>query len=252
MRRITTAVAFAIALAACSGGTSVTEQLFGQWEVSGIADDSGAVQPTIEETFLTATITDDDVSGTAGCNGYGGAATVNGSDVSFGPFASTLMACMEPVGVMAQEQEYLTMLQAVDTWEGTEEGVDLNVDGAAAIKLVPLDTDLVGTSWNVTAVNNQTGGVQSVVAGSDPTLVFDDESVVTGTTGCNNFFGEYATDGESIEFSQLAMTEIFCEDTADQEVWMLAALEGATTYRTDSQSLELFDAEGSRLLTAGR
>lgn len=240
-----------LSASACASGSSVADTLVGQWDVIAIADDSGDLAPPVDGTSLTANITDTDINGSSGCNNYMGAAVIEGSSVSFGPLAGTLMACLE-TQVMEQEQEFLVLLQSIDSWEGTSEGIDLQIDGNAAIQLVETDTNLAGSSWEVIAVNNQSGGVQSVVSDSDPTLAFDEDSGVSGNTGCNDFFGIYSTEGDAIEFSGLGATERYCEDTADQEVWMMAALADATTYSIDAQTLELFDKTGSRLLTANR
>jgi len=242
----------ALSATACSSGSSTSDTLVGQWDVTAIADSFGDLAPPVEAATLTANITDTEINGSSGCNNYMGAAVIDGSSVSFGPFAGTLMACADQA-VMDQEQAFLTLLQTADSWEGTSEGVDLKTDGNTVVQLVAADTSLAGSSWSVVAMNNQSGGVQSVVIDSEPTLTFDEESSgVTGSTGCNDFSGNYSTDGDSIEFGDLAITQMFCEDTADQEVWMMAALADATTYTVDSQTLELFDETGSRLLTATR
>jgi len=242
----------ALSATACSSGSSTSDTLVGQWDVTAIADSFGDLAPPVEAATLTANITDTEINGSSGCNNYMGAAVIDGSSVSFGPFAGTLMACADQA-VMDQEQAFLTLLQTADSWEGTSEGVDLKTDGNTVVQLVAADTSLAGSSWSVVAVNNQSGGVQSVVIDSEPTLTFDEESSgVTGSTGCNDFSGNYSTDSDSIEFGDLAITQMFCEDTADQEVWMMAALADATTYTVDSQTLELFDETGSRLLTATR
>ena len=58
------------------------------------------------------------VKGSAGCNSYFGSYEVEGNKLSIpGPIAVTEMACMEPEGVMDQEQEYLTILQNAETYE---------------------------------------------------------------------------------------------------------------------------------------
>jgi len=251
MKIVALLAVFALTAAACSSGSSEPDTLTGQWDVAALINDSLALAVPVEGSSLTATITDTEINGSSGCNSYMGAASIDGSAVSFGPLAGTLMACAEPE-VMDQEQVFVTLLQSADEWEATSDGVDLKVEGATVIQLVATDTSLADTAWDVTAVNNQSGGVQSVVVGSAPTLIFDEESGVTGSTGCNNFFGSYSTDGDTIEFSGLGSTEMFCADTADQETWMLAALDEATTYAVDSQTLELFNSEGSRLLSANR
>jgi heat shock protein HslJ len=239
----------ALSAAACSSGSS-SDTVIGQWDVVGIADSSGTLAPPVDGTSPTANITDTEINGSSGCNTYMGAAAIDGSSVSFGPLAGTLMACAD--AAMEQESAFVTLLQTVDSWEATAEGVDLTIDGDTALQLVAADTSLAGSSWDIVAVNNQNGGVQSVVVDSGPTLIFDEDLGVSGSTGCNNFFATYETDGDTIAFSGIGATEAFCEDTADQEAWMLAALTDAATYTIDSQTLELFDESGSRLLTASR
>jgi len=58
------------------------------------------------------------VEGSAGCNTYFSGYEVDGSQVTIpGSIAVTEMYCMEPEGVMDQEQEYLTLLAAADSYQ---------------------------------------------------------------------------------------------------------------------------------------
>lgn len=77
--------------------------------------------PVLEGTIIDLTIDGDTVSGSAGCNAYNGAATVDeDGTMTLGPeFAVTFMAC-DPA-VMDQEQEYLTSLSMVTSYEASEE-----------------------------------------------------------------------------------------------------------------------------------
>ncbi|NIN68842.1 MAG: META domain-containing protein [Anaerolineae bacterium] len=51
--------------------------------------------------------------GFAGCNTYAGRYSVEGEDgLSFSGLANTEMACLEPVGIMDQEEKYLEALRA--------------------------------------------------------------------------------------------------------------------------------------------
>jgi heat shock protein HslJ len=52
------------------------------------------------------------VTGSAGCNGYGGGYQAVGEKLSVTELISTKKFCSEPPGVMDQEQQYLTILQA--------------------------------------------------------------------------------------------------------------------------------------------
>ena len=52
--------------------------------------------------------------GSAGCNTYNGTYTVDGSSISFGPLATTKMAC--PVADTAVETAFLAGLAGAKTW----------------------------------------------------------------------------------------------------------------------------------------
>ena len=65
---------------------------------------------------ITISFEDGQVHGSSGCNSYFGEYKINGNEISFGPLAATEMACMDPDGIMQQEQEYLTFLSDVVTY----------------------------------------------------------------------------------------------------------------------------------------
>jgi heat shock protein HslJ len=60
---------------------------------------------------------DGQVSGNASCNHYGGSYEIEGDTIRFGDLFNTEMACLEPEGVMEQEQKYLEMLRSAQRFE---------------------------------------------------------------------------------------------------------------------------------------
>ena len=67
----------------------------------------------LEGVPVTLVFEDGEVSGSASCNSYFGAYTVEGADeLTFSGIGSTLMACLEPEGIMDQEVQYLETLGA--------------------------------------------------------------------------------------------------------------------------------------------
>jgi heat shock protein HslJ len=86
--------------ATLGGVTWLLEDLAGH----GVIDNSHV---TIE--FLP----DGKVAGSGGCNRYNGAATFQGSQVTFTPFASTMMACSP--ALMDQEQRYFAAMGKAST-----------------------------------------------------------------------------------------------------------------------------------------
>ena len=66
------------------------------------------------------------------------------------------------------------------------------------------------------------------------------ESRINGHAGCNNFFGSYRTDGETLEFSALGSTMMACPEGTDHEQAFLASLGGTNRYEISGDFLTLF------------
>ncbi|MFC1899914.1 DUF4382 domain-containing protein [Chloroflexota bacterium] len=67
------------------------------------------------------------VEGSAGCNSYSGSYAVEDSQLSIpGPIAATVMYCEEPEGVMDQEQDYLEILQAAESYSVEDGELQIN------------------------------------------------------------------------------------------------------------------------------
>jgi heat shock protein HslJ len=165
----------------------------------------------------------------------------------------TLMGCPEDLGT--QEGLILSHMSAADTWAVDGDTASLSADGAVVLALRRIDTSLAGSRWLVTAINNQSGGVQSVLAGTEPTLGFQTDGLLFGTTGCNDLTGLYNFDDSSIKIGEVAVNKGFCQTpdgVMEQEQNMVAALENAATYTITGSSLNVRDADGSTMLNAQR
>ena len=79
-------------------------------------------QAVLEGTVVTARFDSAGhrVQGSAGCNNYFGDNEVDGNEISFSAIGSTEMYCMDPEGVMDQENEYLTILRDSESFEVTD------------------------------------------------------------------------------------------------------------------------------------
>jgi len=91
-------------------------------------------------------------------------------------------------------------------------------------------TELPGTSWLLVDLDGT-----EPVGETTPSLAFDENGGVNGSTGCNTFNGEVTIDGNELTFGPLATTRMACLDdpTAAQEQAFLAAMEAATSYTVD-------------------
>lgn len=95
-------------------------ELAGEWRVTHLAG-----TPVIEESRLALCFTaSGEVSGNASCNRFSGSYTAESGSLRIGgadgSVATTRMLCPEPV--MAQEDRFLQLLPAIDTYEKTADG----------------------------------------------------------------------------------------------------------------------------------
>ena len=234
-----------VVLAACATSGSQGGEITGKvWLL-----DSLNGSPPVSGTVITAEFTKDGkVGGTAGCNAYSGQYKISGSNIQFtSPMASTLMACPQPV--MDQENAYFQALSAAKTYAVKGDQLTLSDSGGKAIASYNAQSqDLAGSSWVAIGYNNGKQAVVSVSAGTELTANFGKDGNLTGNAGCNDYNGAYKVDGNKITIGPLASTMKFCNDpegVMDQEAQYLAALQTASTYRMEGNSMELRTAGGA-------
>ena len=118
-------------------GAASANPLEGEWNVTGYNNGKQAVTSPIAGTTLTATFTPDgQVAGNSGCNTYHGAYKLDGTSLTVGPLASTMMACDQ--AIMDQETQFLTALQTPTKVETSGATVTLrDASGAMQVTLGP-------------------------------------------------------------------------------------------------------------------
>ena len=85
-----------------------------------LADLDGA-EPVGEMPPSIAFTDEGGVTGSTGCNTFNGEVTIDGSELAFGPLATTRMACVDPAA-SEQEQAFLVALEAVTSYTIDSEG----------------------------------------------------------------------------------------------------------------------------------
>lgn len=71
-----------------------------------------------------------------------------------------------------------------------------------------------------------------------PRVNFDESTGnVSGHSGCNNFFGNYRTEGDKISIGPLGSTKMYCEGVPEEKFF--EALESATSFRIEEEILYL-------------
>jgi heat shock protein HslJ len=85
----------AIAVLAACGGTGATALRDTAWELESLTGND-----VLPDTTITLEFSGDQVSGSAGCNQYGGSYQARGDSLSVGDVFSTEMGCLEPEGIL--------------------------------------------------------------------------------------------------------------------------------------------------------
>ena len=70
----------------------------------------------IPDTAMTAIFEDGSLSGSASCNHYFGSYSIKDEQIEIEDLGWTEMACMEPEGIMAQEQQVMNLLSQAATY----------------------------------------------------------------------------------------------------------------------------------------
>ena len=108
-------------------------------------------------------------------------------------------------------------------------------------------TSLKDTSWALVsygATDNPTPALPDV----ETTITFDGDGNLNGNVGCNRFFGAYKLSGDALEVGPLGATEMYCENTMDQEMAVLMFLNGTLTFERDGDALTIFSEDGRSAL----
>jgi heat shock protein HslJ len=119
----------------CGGGTPAapSDPLAGtSWELIAY----GKTSP-IPGTTITASFEDGQVRGRAGCNSFSGSYQISGDTITMGALAITEMACLDPEGVMEQEQIVMGFLQDAQTFRLTGGQLEILRSDGEALTFVP-------------------------------------------------------------------------------------------------------------------
>lgn len=110
--------------------------------------------------------------------------------------------------------------------------------------LKKLDANLVGKQWTLIELKGSEGLLKSFSSKEDmPYLLFTDETAVSGSGGCNNFFGSYTLHAETLTIEPKGSTRKYCFETMDIEDAFLASLKRVRSYQRQEDRLFLYDKQ---------
>lgn len=249
MKLATTALAaalLALALASCGGETggetaaADPASLEGpSWILDGGIDVEGWQQAAPGISFAKAR-----VSGSNGCNTFGGSFTTDGSSLELGELVATMKACPPPAAEV--ERAFTKQLEAASSWR--VEGEQLVLEGGGG-ELRFRSASPEG-SWRATAFL-QGEAVKSPIPGTEITADIGSEGI-QGSSGCNSYSASFEIDGSSISISPSGGTEIACSTppgVMEQERAYLEALPRAAEWRLEAGNLMLLTAKGTIVAT---
>jgi heat shock protein HslJ len=96
--------------------------------------------------------------------------------------------------------------------------------------------ELTGTAWQAAEI-----GGRAVHREISSTLIFGEEGGISGSAGCNRFFGTLDLEGDGVSVGPLGSTRMMCAaPVMDQEQRFFQALEGARRLERRDDVLLLF------------
>ena len=250
--RATTAILLTASLAACAPETTAMATAADPATLDGTAWVLAALpgQAVAAGRFVTLRFESGRAQGHDGCNRFTTPYTASGSTLEVSsPGASTLMAC--PPELAPQAEAFRAALAGAKAWRIEKGQLELLAgDGRVLASFAPQPSDLTGTSWNATAINNGKQAVASVVADSTVTLEFLADGSAAGSAGCNRYTATWAADGSKLTFGPAAATRKMCvrPEVMQQEQNFLAALGSVAAARFEGDRLELRTAAGALAL----
>jgi heat shock protein HslJ len=229
------------------------------WYLFSYLNESGAGQPVIEGTTITAVFNESlgELSGNAGCNHYTARYTVDGDSLQIHELAWTEMYCTDPPGVMRQETEYLTALERTTAFYFTANQLSLTEDNGEVLLVYEAgepperDVALNGTAWHLVSLAAGPGEVGPVLEGTRITAIFGEDGNLGGSAGCNRYTTNFTQEGNTIGIGHVATTLAYCAEPVGvmkQETTYLTALESAVTAERENGRLVMSNAAGEAIL----
>lgn len=240
-----------IVISACSPVQPASSSLSlegSRWDLAGFRTPDTFTPPVLK-TQITLDFKGNEVSGSAGCNGYGAGYTLEGDSISFSTegFVSTLMYC-EPQEIMDQETRFLDWMQKAETVELPGEQLIIHTTEGDLVFDKAQRTALEGTNWQLNGLV-EGDAVVSTPLDEKINIRFEDGKA-TGSSGCNQFFADYTLEGEKLSLSKIGGTRMACEEEVGQrEAAFREALAQVAAYRIERTTLTLLDTNGNALMS---
>jgi putative lipoprotein len=153
---------------------------------------------------------------------------------NYAPYAVNPLAPIAPVLIVANL-----------VGQPTEDTVSSSSSTPPAAPATPA---LLDTTWTATTL-----GGKPLLPRTAPSLLIGDDLRAGGNGGCNSWFAQAEIDGDSLRFGGVTATLKGCTQSINlQERAYFDALAATATWRVAGDTLSLFDAGGTELLSFSR
>ena len=95
---------------------------------------------------------------------------------------------------------------------------------------------LLQTYWVLTHINGEAIGA----APKEASIVFNEEGRVSGTLGCNNFFGTYFVKKDKMSVEYTGATKMLCSEMSVEEKYLAALKSDITHYTIHDSELTIY------------
>jgi heat shock protein HslJ len=214
----------------------------------GDAENLQLVSPGV---VLTAYFgTDGKITGESGCNNFSSSFTLNGDQIFIQPIISTQMACANG---MEMESNYLVMLNSASSYEILGRNLSITTQDNQVLIYSSISLPLETTLWTLVDINGTPLPTNVNVTLLMTPASEQEADIVSGHSGCNNYFGEYQLNEQELIISNLASQMMACDDPIMQlENDYLRMLETTRSYQITGTTLKLGTELGNLTYSADR
>ena len=183
-------------------------------------------------------------SANAGCNTISGEYTIwNSNEITFWDAAMTMMLCDQET--MKNEQDLQSFLISVDSFEYSDETLTLQSQTDSMEFSAAQMASLTDTKWKLNSMLINSGIVSNALF-SDGFIEFTQDGEISGNALCNNFFGEFTENENSLEIGTLGSTKKMCpEEVNSYETQILADIQNVSKYEISRNTLTLSNSDDS-------
>lgn len=242
---VLTGLAFCLVACGEESGAGATASLKGRSFLSTAVTEDGKATQLAPKTRVRLQFMDDGrLLADAGCNSMQGPVSTADGRLALTELSMTEMGCDGPRH--AQDEWLAGFLQAKPSWQLETDRLTLT---AGAKSLVLQDQaatapPLEGTKWSVDSLIE--GETASHPVGVDKAYLTISGDRVTGSTGCNDFQGRVARDGDKLTFGELGLTRKACAEAASSvEQAVVGVLKGDLSFVVKGNKLSLRTANGT-------